>query len=44
MELGMTEIMSVGISIMVIIITITAIVLFAGEPSYMNADVVMWPR
>ena len=42
MELNTTDIMSIAISVMVVIITIIAVVMSLGEPSYASPDTVMW--
>lgn len=44
MELNTIEVISVALSVMVVIIAVTAVALSFSEPSYMNANVVMWPR
>ena len=43
MELNTTEIISVGISVMVIILAITAIVISFNEPNYVTSHMVLWP-
>lgn len=44
MELSMTEIMSVAISLGAVIVMITAIVIVLGEPNYVSAgNMVLWP-
>ena len=44
MELNTTEVIGVAISVMVVILSITAITMSLGEPSYMHSTIVMWPR
>jgi hypothetical protein len=43
MKLNTTEIMSIAISVMVVIIAIVAIVVSLDDPNYVTSNVVMWP-